>query len=121
MCVTNSAFSLRKPWANSERDSIVPLSSLMCNSALGVFKIQICIMRGKKTESSQKICLIYNLLDNRQMSKKALVYVFVSDISERYESFEKHATITVHKTPFIILFIGNIFFCISYSMYSTNI
>lgn len=51
MCVTNSAFSLRKPWANSKRDSIVPLSSFMCYSVPGIFKIPIFIMRGGKKAS----------------------------------------------------------------------
>lgn len=48
VCVTNSAFSLRKLWANSERDTIVPLSSLMCNSVVDIFKIHIFIIKENK-------------------------------------------------------------------------
>lgn len=49
VCVTSSAFSLRKLWENSARDTIVPLSSLMCNSVLGLFEIHVLIMRDKSS------------------------------------------------------------------------
>lgn len=62
VCVTYWAFSLRKPWENSERDTIVHISSLMGNAVLGVFKIHIVIMREIKLHSSQKTCAALGIL-----------------------------------------------------------
>lgn len=87
VCATNSAFSLRKLWANSERDTIVPLSSVVCNSALGIFKIHIFIMREKRRRLSPRICVsLGNCMSptQQQMSNlKTPLDVFLRVVSQR--------------------------------------
>lgn len=71
MCVTNSAFSLRKP---KERCYCSHLSYAYCNSVLGIFTIHIFIMREIKLRSPQKIYMFLlgtlTALTYQQLSKK---------------------------------------------------
>lgn len=51
---------LEETVGKSERDTIVPLSSLVCYSALAIFKIHIFIMRGEK-KGFNSICMSLTL------------------------------------------------------------